>query len=138
MSYHQSQRAQELALDQEDKDAPFTSASKREFYEKLDEEKNKYLIFKSLSGIDSVPRIRDPTPEKDKHKKKAAALDLSDTEDPNCTKCSRYKQEYHSLREENEQLKAELIKAYELMDKERLSQKLSASNGPNQRKYQLR
>lgn len=136
LSYHQSQRAQELTVDQEDKDAPFTSASKREFYEKLDDDKNRYLIFKSLSGIDSVPRIRDPTPEKDKDKKKADRADLSDTEDPNCTRCPKYKQKYQTLRDENEQLKMELIKAYELMDKERLVQKLNAGSGPNQRKYQ--
>lgn len=138
LSYHPSQGARELIADQEDKDAPFTSASKREFHEKLDEEKNRYLIFKSLSGIDAVPRIRDPTPEKDKNKKKAGDPDLSDAEDPDCTHCSKYKQKYQTLRDENEQLKVELIKAYELMDKERLAQKLNAGSGPNQRKYQFR
>ena len=126
---------QDAAVNQDDKDAPFTSASKREFYEKLDEEKNKYLIFKSMSGLDSVPRIRAPTPEKDKQKKKD--LELSDTEDPNCAKCANYKQKYHGLREENEQLKLELIKAYELMEKERLTVKLNAGNSASQRRYQM-
>lgn len=51
-------------MDQEDKDPPFTSSTKKEYYEKIDEEKNKYLIFKNITGFDAVPRIREPTPER--------------------------------------------------------------------------
>lgn len=88
----------------------------------MDEEKNKYLIFKSISGFDAVPRIREPTPERNK---KAAQEEQLMAEDPDCQKCTKFKDLYLAAKQENEELKEELVKAYELMEKERVSTKLS-------------
>jgi len=46
-------------------DAPYTSSQKA--FEQYDEDGQKYLNYKSISGMDLVSRIREPTPPKQIH-----------------------------------------------------------------------
>ena len=68
----------------------------------MDEEKNKYLIFKNISGFDAVPRIREPTPEKNKM---GSVDELLNSADNNCDKCGTLRDKYRSVKLENEELK---------------------------------
>lgn len=56
--------AKQVDSSDQDIQPPYTSDSKANRFELEDDEGNKYLNYKSISGMDLVPRIREPTPEK--------------------------------------------------------------------------
>lgn len=68
--------------------------------EKKDDEGNKYLNYKSISGMDLVPRIRQPSPAK-------AAKNARDHIDgnPDCDCCQKFKVKFHEMQVEMDQLK---------------------------------
>lgn len=81
----------ERDLDQ-DIHPPYNTSSKKNKFELQDQDGQKYLKYKSISGMDSMPRMRQPTPPK---------YDLeSDSQDENannnapdldCKSCMKYK-----------------------------------------------
>ena len=79
-------------------EAPFTSDAKtlEQFYDG-----QRYLEYKSVSGMDLVPRIRQPTPEK-KAKQEMTPRD--------CDGCQKYQNIIKEITEENLMLKQELEK----------------------------
>lgn len=67
-----------------------------------DFEGQRYLEFKSISGMDLVPRIRQPTPEKNEEMEPITPTD--------CNGCHRYKYKLQEVSKENKMLREELEK----------------------------
>ena len=74
-------------------------------FEERDEEGKRYLHYKKISGMDTMPRIRQPTPP---HKKKLEDLPA----EGDCNKCSIYRAKCRDLLEENMSLKEDLEKVH--------------------------
>lgn len=89
-------------------------------FEREDSEGQKYLNYKSISGMDCVPRLRQPTPPKAKNAREELEQALSDND---CKKCHKYNDRVNELVEENDDLKNELKKLKSDMDKMRLLNK---------------
>lgn len=66
-----------------------------------DFEGQRYLEYKSITGMDLVPRIRQPTPEKS---------EAVESQDPDCQGCQKYKQKFEEVARENKMLREELEK----------------------------
>ena len=72
--------------------------------EQVDEEGKKYLNYKSISGMDLVPRMREPTPPKKQAKDDPHKFDTN----PSCDCCSKNKMTWQRVVDENAQLKRDM------------------------------
>ena len=77
-------------------------------FEQRDEEGQRYLNYKKISGMDTMPRIREPTPP---HKKKLQDLPV----EGDCSKCSIYRDKCRELLDENMGLKEDLERVHAQM-----------------------
>jgi hypothetical protein len=80
---------------------PFNKSQKMEHF---DDEGKKYLSYKAISGMDCVPRLRQPTPPMGNAREE---LDRDD-HDPTCKNCQKHSNAYNNLLEENGEIKQEL------------------------------
>lgn len=92
----------------------------QEKIEKLDQEGKRYLEYKSISGMDLVPRIRQPTPEKKREKSKSPT-------NIDCEGCMKYKKRLDEVNLENKMLKEELLKVQNQLETMRVQQKITNS-----------
>ena len=73
-------------------------------FENYDNDGSKWLNYHAISGMDNMPRLREPTPPK------AAVIlqELDRVSDSDCNKCSKYKSKCKTLFIENQEMRSEL------------------------------
>lgn len=92
-----------------------------------DQDDQKYLKYKSISGMDCMPRLREPTPPRyDFYNQQSESDD--DEIDPDCKQCIKYRSKYSNLKEKNLEMTKELEKAQEQIKQLRILQKVNVRN----------
>ena len=90
-----------------DQDITPSESNKLSNLEHRDSEGNKYLNYKSISGMDCVPRFREPTPPKLKKNARESLDEMNDV-NPSCGGCRTFKVRYNNIVAENSEMKTEL------------------------------
>lgn len=80
------------------------------YFEMRDQDGQKYLKYKSISGMDCMPRLREPTPPRHDFYEQRSESD-DDEVDPDCKQCIKYKSKYTKLKERNLEMTKELERA---------------------------
>jgi len=99
-------------------------------FEREDSEGQRYLNYKSISGMDCVPRLRHPSPPKSLTQMKNAREELEKDESDidECKRCHKHQSRLLELEAENSEMKEELDKLRSQMDKMRLLAKATSIN----------